>query len=431
MQNILNPKISCEKIDANQAGESGSGDRKASAFDKGRGVETSLPSKAIQAKRQNKGVENGNHVVSSLVSREEFSNNYSTGAKTFKNLKRLIVGAKEVIISSMASVNSWLACSLEVMTGLSSQASVKIRRLLPEPYAGFANQFMFGAKSQASNELYQLFKTTGMLDLLVISGFHLQITASLCYASINKFLTKTQSSIFVLLCIWGFMMMLPQSIPVARAVLATTVALTAKLVSRSYNPKLTLCAIAACMILQDRTVVVSLSFQLSFLASAVILWLYPIITGISSKIEEFKAGSLRSVLVESFLLSLIIGIAFAPLLSYYFGYFSLVSLFISPIFSIFLPLIFIAIWMLAVIPDTGMWFEASLIVAGILKGILEALFALMTIASRVEILSFSYKIDSVWALAIWYFSLGTFVAIIHFQRQKRLLNQVKMNIVYD
>jgi hypothetical protein len=73
----------------------------------------------------------------------------------------------------------------------------------------------------------------------------------------------------------------------------------------------------------------------------------------------------------------------------------------------------------------------SLIVASILKGILEALFALMAIASKVEILSFAYRIESVWALAAWYFSLGTFVAIIHFQRQKRLLNQVKMNIVYD
>lgn len=365
-----------------------------------------------------------------LATRGETSSQSISIANTFQSLKGLIVKAKHESCKNIDSVISWLACTLEEVKTVSNLAGYRIRSLLPEPYAAFATQFMFGKQSQTSKELYQLFKVTGMLDLLVISGFHLQITASLCYASIAKIMSKRQASIFVIFCIWMFMLMLPHSIPVERAVLATTVALTAKMLNRAYNPKLTLIAIALCMAARDLAVLGSLSFQLSFLASAVILWVYPIISGESSKIEEFRQGSLLSMLVESSLLSLVVTLSFAPLLSYYFGYLSLVSLIISPIFSLFLPFIFVVIWILSLFPFEGVWLGLGILLAGTLKGLLEGLFYLMDVGSKIELLSFNYKIESIWPLIGWYFAIAGFVAVNHYKSQKRLKNQVKMQNAY-
>lgn len=361
---------------------------------------------------------------------QSISTQNTLSASLFPILRKIDVLGKSGIYLTASSVITWVDCKLEVFKSFPSLASARIRSLLPEPQATFATQFVFGKQFQTSKDLYQLFKVTGMLHLLVISGFHLQITASLCYAIVTKLLNKIQASIVVVLCVWLYASMLSQSIPIERAVLATSVALTAKIFNREYNPKLTLLIIAVLMIAREPAVLSSLSFQLSFMASAIILWIYPIVSGTTSKIEEFRRGSLASILAESLLLSLVVTLSFSPLLSYYFGYFSLVTLLASPLFGLFLPFIFPLIWILSLAIFSEAWLGLGLLLSGLLKGMLSGLFYLMELGSQLPILTINYRLQSVTVIVSWYLFLLVLVGVHHYRKQQSILAQTKIKSVY-
>lgn len=350
-------------------------------------------------------------------------------ANEFKNKKELLFQQKSGLLGKVVSDFAWLSCQLQAgLSRLRLGVSV-FWSMLPEPHASFASQLLFGRQSQGSRSLQQLFKVTGMSHILVISGFHLQLLVSLCLASITKIAPKNQAVVLVLLLTWVYVMMLGSSIPVVRATIMLTVALTARLLQRQYNSKAALAATALVLFMQDPSVSTSLSFQLSFAATAVILWIYPLFAGTASQIEHLSVRGLSKTLLESWLLGVVVSVSLSPLLSYHFGNFSLVSMLLSPLFSLSLPLLVCLLLLLLVAAAVGATVVAS-IAAGLFTQLLEQLLQLLVTASNLDFLSLQWQPSSLLLIGSWYASLFGLALYFSLIKRKRLMHRTKMLACY-
>ena len=346
-------------------------------------------------------------------------------ANAKKNKEGLIFQPKAIFSRGTGSVFAWLGCFSQRSKQVSSLGGQILQSKLPEPHASFATQLLLGKQSQSSKSLQHLFKVTGMSHVLVISGFHLQLLASLCLASITKVATKNQAAVFVLVAVWLYVSMLEISIPITRALLMLTVGLTAKILNRPYSSKQTLIAVALVLWLFDRSILSSLSFQLSFAATASILWVYPLFTGIASNIEHFRPQSWQKNLLETWLLGVVISVFLSPLLSYHFGSFSLVSMIISPLFSMSLPLVVCLLGLLLLFAAAGSE-VLSLMVVGVISTVLDVLFTGLRVLAAVSWLQVEWQLDSNSIIFGWYGAVVISVALVQLLKIKRLINRSKM-----
>lgn len=416
MQFLYYPKIVCENVDLDKSKatravsmvatkEHQNVSSKQSVFNLKKESSQNSYQRKVQASSQEIG-----------YNLREIGSNNIYSAKVKENGKRTTESTLKRGFFNVVSVFARLVCLRGSTDGLSHLGASKISQYLPEPHATFASLQLFGQHLQRSKAIEQLFKVTGTLHILVISGSQFQLTAALGLASINKFVTKKQASIFVLLIVWIYVLQLEQTVPVTRAFLSITTALTANLLNRPFNAKLTLLASGIVLFLDDREVLGSISFQLTYLATAAILFIYPIISGVSSQIENLSPNNLSSVIVESLVLDLVVGVTLAPILSYNFGYLTLASLFISPLFAILLPIIFSLVWLLVIFPIVGGMELLHQLIGFGLSVLIEWLFAGLKIVAQIELLQIDLSITRAELLWVWYGFLVLIVSIFHFRK---------------
>jgi len=160
------------------------------------------------------------------------------------------------------------------------------------------------------------FITTGVLHVVAASGMNVSMLVSVVLTSLLTFLKRRQA-IFVTSMIVIFYGALAEFQPsIVRASIMAMFALGAQSIGRQNTALYALVLTALAMLIFDPTLLTSLSFILSFSATLGIILLDPI----------FKRGLLKSGLFEDFRTTLSAQIATTPILLFFFGTYSPISI---------------------------------------------------------------------------------------------------------
>jgi competence protein ComEC len=246
-----------------------------------------------------------------------------------------------------------------------------MRQNLSSDSAGFLMSIITGERSGLTREVREAFNATGLAHILSISGAHFGLLLFICFRTVKllirvlpyKLLARltlraTISQMAAVLCapvITGYLLISMPSYPAMRSFIMIVLFLAGLLVQRKGFWLNTLLLSAVLILLMQPEAVMNLSFQLSFVAVLCI--------GIAAehikdnKQEETDPGTgngrqalghkLLRLVLSPMIVSLYATIGTAPMVAYYFHYFSLISpltnLVLTPLIGfVILPLAFVS-----------------------------------------------------------------------------------------
>jgi len=220
----------------------------------------------------------------------------------------------------------WIYSARERLT----QALTKI---LPEPQASLAQGLILGIRTNIPQPVKTDFVRTGTAHLLAISGLNLTIVAGIML-SLGVWLFGRRHYLYVWLAlgiIWFYALLTGMHPPVVRSAIMATLFLSAELLGRQKSAITALTLAAAIMVGISPYILGDAAFQLSFVAMAGLVFLYPPFQSLGRKAVKSTLGedstlvSLASMTSDSFSATLAATIAVLPLIAYYFGIVSFVG----------------------------------------------------------------------------------------------------------
>jgi competence protein ComEC len=212
--------------------------------------------------------------------------------------------------------------------------STSLARALPEPQGSLAQAILLGLRGNIPDSLYAAFSRTGTAHLLAISGLHISIIIAMLL-SFGILVFGRQRSIYIWLTLalmWLYAMLAGMHPPIIRAAIMGSLFLIAEYLGRQRSAIIALAFAAAVMVGIQPYVLWSVSFQLSFLAMAGLVLLYPYFQGWGRKGIASLFGTREriaaagSMITDGFAATLAAIVAVGPLIAYNFGVVSLVAL---------------------------------------------------------------------------------------------------------
>ncbi len=216
---------------------------------------------------------------------------------------------------------------------LRNRLSQTLAKILPEPQASLAQGIILGIRSNIPPSVKVDFSYSGTAHLLAISGLHLAIVAGILL-SIGICLFGRRHHLYVWLAlgaIWLYVLLTGMRPPVVRGAIMASLFLTAELLGRQRSAITALAFTAAIMVGISPQILRLASFQMSFLALAGLIFIFPPLRAIGRNAvtktlgEEGTAASIASVIADSFSVTLGAIIGVWPVVAYYFGIVSLMA----------------------------------------------------------------------------------------------------------
>ncbi|MEN6326844.1 MAG: DNA internalization-related competence protein ComEC/Rec2 [Syntrophomonas sp.] len=193
-----------------------------------------------------------------------------------------------------------------------------VNDVLPPQEAAILQGMLLGKVDGIEPEQYKDFQKTGIIHVFSVSGLHvgfLLLLAAWVTSLFNLSPRYKFWSCLILIFAYGSLVSWP--VPVQRSVLMAGLGLFAHYMGREQQ-LLNSLGLAGCLILVlDPRALFMISFQLTFLATWGLLYLYPLLK---------KRLQYKNILVDLILISLCAQVAVVPLIAYYFNLFSPLSL---------------------------------------------------------------------------------------------------------
>lgn len=220
---------------------------------------------------------------------------------------------------------------------------------LPEPFSSLLGGIVLGIKSQLPKDFFEALRKTGTLHVVVASGMNLTFFTPLFINNLsgifNRFLLIFVSFIFILFycALVGF------EPPIVRAGIMVSLAYLAMVLGRRRESLTVFIISALVMLFFEPRLIFSLSFQLSFAATAGIIFFSPVLRERGEESEQ--AGWLRVAgrsLVDDFKTTLSAQLGVVPIIVANFGEISLISLAVnSLVLGVIGPLMWLGVLMAA------------------------------------------------------------------------------------
>jgi len=216
--------------------------------------------------------------------------------------------------------------------GIKNEMVESFSKVIPEPYASFLGGLTFGAKRGLPEELLEKFKRTGVVHIVVLSGYNITIVAE-AVMRVLGFLPTLAGTAAGFLGIIAFALMTGGSATVVRASIMSALALLARATGRVYEVTIALFIAALAMIVQNPKIIrFDASFQLSFLATISLIYVAPILKPRLKFIPQtFQMRELASATISTQLFVM-------PMLLYKTGAVSVVSLPVNLLILALIPL---------------------------------------------------------------------------------------------
>ncbi len=155
----------------------------------------------------------------------------------------------------------------------------QIKKILPKEEASFLGGLLLGAKEDMGKKLLEDFRRTGVIHIVVLSGFNLTIVADF-FMKIFMLLGLAGASFFSAISIIFFAIMTGASATIVRAAIMALLVILARVSGRtSVTIRALFLAGFIMLLFNPMLLVFDPSFQLSFLATLGLLQLSPKIEG--------------------------------------------------------------------------------------------------------------------------------------------------------
>lgn len=206
-----------------------------------------------------------------------------------------------------------------------------LKKMLPEPQSSLAAGILIDGKQSINGELQEKFIRTGLVHIVVLSGYNVSIVAE-AIGKAFSFLPRLLGISFSIVGIILFALITGASATVIRSSIMAILVLLSRLSLRNYDPTRGLLIASFIMLVHNPSILIhSPSFQLSFLATFTVVKVVPFIEKI--KFTEYipEKFGFREIVVSNVTVQLYL----LPVLTWMTGSVSAVSL---PVNILVLPL---------------------------------------------------------------------------------------------
>jgi len=209
-----------------------------------------------------------------------------------------------------------------------------LARALPEPQASLAQGITLGLRNNIPDDLKQDFSRTGTAHMLAISGLHLGIIAGM-FMSLGLWLFGRRHYYYVWLAmgaIWFYVLITGMQAPVVRGGIMASIFLFGEMLGRQRSALTALAFAAALMVAISPEALWTVSFQMSFMAMAGLILIFPKLHALGRNVIKARLGetgktvSAANFLADSLSVSAAAIATTWPLTAYYFGIISFTGL---------------------------------------------------------------------------------------------------------
>lgn len=209
-----------------------------------------------------------------------------------------------------------------------------IMRLLPDPQASLLAGILLGIESGISPDVMEAFNAVGASHVIVISGSNLVILMGVLQNTAKRFMREVYAAALTIVGIMFYTVFVGGDAAVARAAIMVTLAIIAPLLGRQTYGPASLALAAFVLTLFDPFTLWDISFQLSALATlGLILYVEPLqnilAKGLSLMLSVETAQKVVGTISEALVVTVAAQITTTPIIVYYFGRLSLVSLLVN------------------------------------------------------------------------------------------------------
>lgn len=167
----------------------------------------------------------------------------------------------------------WLGTRL---IGLRRAAVARLAALIGPPESALLASIVFGIRSGFEPGVYEAFRATGLVHILVASGMNVGLLAWICLALLAAFRVPARLAAAVTLPVLvGYLLLCGADPPLLRATVMFGLLVAARLLGRPPAPVNALAASGALLLLADPSALFDPSFQFSFAATAGVMALVP------------------------------------------------------------------------------------------------------------------------------------------------------------
>ncbi len=206
---------------------------------------------------------------------------------------------------------------------------------------GLYRAILLGDRSHIDEDTLEIFKGSGIMHILAISGLHIAVIGSILYAGLFwlfsrseqlllNFTVKKWAAFLSLPVLLGYGLLAGMNTPVFRAVIMSAIVIIAICSNRQKSPGALLAFAAMLILIIDPLQLFTISFLLSFAAITGILFLLPVLKKLLDYSPDLSsAPSISQKVINWFtaglLVSLVANLATVPITLYAFNRFSLVG----------------------------------------------------------------------------------------------------------
>jgi competence protein ComEC len=219
---------------------------------------------------------------------------------------------------------------------------------IPEPYAGLGEGVLLGVKRALGEDLEDAFRRTGIIHIVVLSGYNIMIVVECIMFVLSFFFFPRTRMMIGIGVISLFALLVGLSATVVRAALMATLLIIARTTGRTYAVLRALVfAGVGMLILNPYLLVHDPGFQLSFIATLGLILLAPHIEVHLTRIPEMLG--MRKIITATVATQIFV----LPFLLYQMGTLSIVSIFVN---ALVLPMVPFAMLLTFLTSLTGLMF---------------------------------------------------------------------------
>lgn len=206
-----------------------------------------------------------------------------------------------------------------------------INKVLASPESDLGSGLVLGVRGGFDEEVKQELINTGTIHIVALSGYNVSIIAEAVIKFFGLMLPTNIAIVLSIIIIILFVLMTGAGSTIIRAGIMAIIMLFGRLTGRTYLAGRALVITGLVMIVFSPTIITDMSFQLSFIATAGVLFITPKI------IKFFRFIPSRFGLREIVSSTISASISVLPLLLYLTGVFSVVSIPTNTIIALVIP----------------------------------------------------------------------------------------------
>jgi ComEC/Rec2-related protein len=271
------------------------------------------------------------------------------------------------------------------LTRISKQISLIYSMNLPEPQSSLMAGIVIGEQQNLSSDFKEALKRTGTTHMVAASGYNVTVVAGVAMAFLVKWFGRKRGVMMTVLVVGMYIILAGSNPPIIRSGLMGMAMLIGVLFGREYWSGWALIIVSSLMLLIQPWLLLSVSFQLSFVATVGMIY--------GTKYKP------NNIFLESLLTTLAATIMTAPISLITFGQVSLLGLIVNPlVLWLVSPLMYLG----GAMAISGLiWLPLASVLAWLIAPIASMMVEIISIAGSIKMSSLILPCNWMMAFGWW------------------------------